>query len=90
MSLLDVLAKLIYRHGRYKDHMGNRFDSIEDMCLEYRIPCDVYDARKDAGWSLEKILRTPVAGDPLDDTACLGCKKCHLGIEMAASLKATT
>ena len=39
-----------------KDHLGTTFNSIREMCEFWGIPESRYRARKNLGWSLEKIL----------------------------------
>lgn len=57
-----------------KDHLGNEFDSIKDMCKYWNISNNIYNSRKRYGWDLEKILTTPVKDK---------CNTCidHLGNE---------
>ena len=42
------------------DHLGNRFNSIADMCKHWGINIGTYKKRVELGWSIEKILTTPV------------------------------
>ncbi len=44
-----------------KDHLGNVFSSIKEMCDYYGIDKSTYNGRKRLGWSLQKILETPLA-----------------------------
>ncbi len=43
-----------------KDHLGNEYKSLEEMCSAYDISHSLYWHRKKNGWDLEKILTTPV------------------------------
>ncbi len=44
-----------------KDHKGNEYESITEMCREYGISQQVYSHRtKKLGWAMEKALETPV------------------------------
>lgn len=52
-----------------QDHMGTWFESLTAMCLHYGLDTNQYSTRKRSGWSLEKILTTPVRNTlkrPLD------------------------
>lgn len=42
------------------DHLGNRFDSLYDMCKHWGIKISTYNKRVELGWSVEKILTTPI------------------------------
>ncbi len=41
------------------DHLGNEFNTINEMCEHYGIDRFLYRDRKKEGWSLERILTTP-------------------------------
>ena len=43
-----------------KDHLGNKFSSVNEMAKYWGISYFAYKGRLDRGWSLEKILTTPV------------------------------
>lgn len=43
-----------------KDHLGNLFPSISVMCSYYNITINNFNSRRRYGWSLEKILTTPL------------------------------
>ena len=43
-----------------KDHLGNEFESIQEMCDHYNINRNNYNTRIKNGWSTEKALTTPV------------------------------
>lgn len=43
-----------------QDHHGMNFRTIVDMCDNYGIGYSTYNNRKRIGWSLERILTTPV------------------------------
>lgn len=59
---------------RVKDHLGNEFNSVAEMCRHYGINNITYVDRIKAGWTVEQSLTTPVKDK---------CKKCkdHLGNE---------
>ena len=42
------------------DHLGNKFRSVGEMLDYWGISLRVYNRRKDRGWSLERVLTTPV------------------------------
>lgn len=42
------------------DHLGNRYNSIKDMCATYGLPVSAFVSRRKMGWSLDKSLLTPV------------------------------
>ena len=60
------------------DHLGNKFDTLINMCKCYGIEVGTYFTRLNNGWSLERILTTP-----LQDRSCVD----HLG-KRHESLKA--
>lgn len=43
-----------------KDHLGNEYKTISDMCRAYGIKVNLYYSRLRSGWSLERILTTKV------------------------------
>lgn len=43
-----------------KDHKGNEFASLSDMCKFWSVKADVFCARMKRGWTLEKALETPI------------------------------
>lgn len=45
------------------DHLGNKYNSMIDLCDHYGISVPLYYKRARLGWSLEKILATPVSND---------------------------
>ena len=59
------------RSKRCKDHLGHPFPDVRSMYLFWGLTEGVYYRRKYSGWSLEKILTTPVRkmkNNCLDDT----------------------
>lgn len=48
-----ALTIKIYDNSRYrvKDHLGNDFDSKEDMCKVYNIDYDTYNSKIGHGWT---------------------------------------
>lgn len=49
-----------YSRKRISDHLGNRYRILEDMLNYWGISFKAYKKRKERGWSLEKILTTPI------------------------------
>ena len=43
-----------------KDHLGNEYNTIKELCSAYSITRHAYHKRIKSGWSLEKTLTTPV------------------------------
>ena len=41
---------------KVKDHLGNEFISLKEMCKHYDLDIVNYYKRRNRGWSLEKIL----------------------------------
>ena len=53
--------KPFHHEKKCKDHLGNEYSSIKDMCAVYSIkPCTYTRRIKVYGWSIEKALTTPV------------------------------
>lgn len=42
-----------------EDHEGKAYSSKKEMCEAWGITYQLYNSRRNAGWSLEKILTTP-------------------------------
>ena len=42
------------------DHLGNQFNTKDDMCRQYGITVKDYNNRLNLGWDIEQILTTPV------------------------------
>lgn len=49
------------RSKKSKDHLGNEFESISDMCKYYNITPSAYKDRQRKKWSLEQTLTTPLS-----------------------------
>ena len=64
-SLKDILEtpETDDRARMCKDHKGNEFKSISDMCRYYGVTTKVFSSRLRAGWSLKDALETPVANN---------------------------
>lgn len=62
-SLEEALeSPVIHWNNRYvSDHLGHVYPNISEMCMAWGINRSLYDQRKRKGWSVEKILTTPVA-----------------------------
>lgn len=48
------------KHLKVNDHLGNRYKSKAAMAQAYGLSKFVFDKREKAGWSLDRILTTPV------------------------------
>lgn len=63
-SLYDAVHRPIDGRGKpgiiCVDHLGNEYSSITDMLLHYKISSSCYYKRLAKGYSLEKILTTPM------------------------------
>mgnify|MGYP003293033231 CR=1 FL=1 len=46
-----------------KDHLGNKYETIEEMCTHYGITKELWCSRKNYGWSLEHILTAKVGAN---------------------------
>ena len=57
MSVKEALTK---KPTYVYDHLGNKFKTEKDMYLHYGLDPRVAIARKSKGWSIEKILNTPI------------------------------
>lgn len=51
-----------------RDHKGNVYASINEMCGAYGIPTATYHMRIRRGWALKKALTTPLRQHPLSKT----------------------
>ena len=45
---------------KVKDHLGNEYMSVMDMCIHYHISASTFYNRRNRGWDLEKALTTPM------------------------------
>lgn len=63
LSLEDILNNYINR-TIIKDHLGTEYSCIEEMLNSWNISRGSYEYRKSQGWSLKKILTTPVRTSP--------------------------
>lgn len=64
-SISDAVHKPLDRRGGYSreqqvDHLGNVYESLTEMLLHYGISMSAYHKRRRRGWSLDRILTTPV------------------------------
>ena len=41
---------------QYTDHLGNKFNSIKDMCKYWNVNVKTYTTRYKKGWSLKESL----------------------------------
>lgn len=60
------LKKIVdnFQERRMVDHLGNKFRTVEEMVEYWGISHRSYNKRRDKGWSLERILTTPVRKTP--------------------------
>lgn len=58
--------------GIVKDHLGNTYANIKEMCNRYGFSLNTYYTRLNLGWDIEKILTTPLKTNATKD---------HLGNE---------
>ena len=63
-------GEIILSKKECKDHLGNIYSSIADMCRFYKLTPDAYKQRIKSGWSIERALT-----EPTDRYSC----KDHLG-----------
>lgn len=75
-SLEETLTREVKNRGecrrkKCKDHLGNEYNSRDELCKAYGISYNTFKSRIALGWSLEKALTTPLSNG----------KKCkdHLG-----------
>lgn len=63
-SLEDALTKpyqeLPSTSKTVTDHTGQTFISVSEMCKHWKMTRVTYNARRKAGWSIEKALTTPI------------------------------
>lgn len=50
----------LYKSRFVTDHLGNQFNSVASMLNNWGITIGAYNSRRKRGWSLEKILTTPI------------------------------
>lgn len=58
--------------GIVKDHLGNTYANVKEMCKHYGFSLNTYYKRLNLGWDIEKILTTPLKTNATQD---------HLGNE---------
>lgn len=46
--------------GEVYDHLGNRYDTLADMCRVYHINRRTYEKRLESGMSVEEVLTNPI------------------------------
>lgn len=44
----------------YKDHLGNFYPNLKKLCVHYKMTVNAFRYRQKKGWSLRKILTTPL------------------------------
>lgn len=65
MSMEEALTKPVRKARKkeeYTDHLGQKFNSLGNMCKHWGLHLQTYDSRMAQGWSLKDILETPVNG----------------------------
>lgn len=50
----------------WSDHLGNTYDSLEELCVKYKITVSAYYQRQSKGWSLEQTLTAPLKQIKID------------------------
>ena len=60
MPTQEALKALLSARFTVKDHLGNLFDTENEMCRHWGIDSNIYRYRITHGWSMEKALTTPV------------------------------
>ena len=57
-SVEEALTKSVKKRNEtvYKDHLGNTYDTLQDLCYKYKITPYIYHNRMRLGWSLKRIL----------------------------------
>ena len=60
MPTQEALKELLSARFTVKDHLGNLFDTENEMCRHWGIDSNIYRYRITHGWSMEKALTTPV------------------------------
>lgn len=51
------------RNNTCRDHLGNEYPSVPDMCQAYGIPPSTYANRLSRGWTIEQALTVPTNGN---------------------------
>lgn len=65
-----------------RDHLGNEYPSVPDMCQAYGIPPSTYGNRLSRGWTVEQALTVPTRGNgPKINPRNAGKAVDHLGQE---------
>ena len=76
-ALTGNKKKTIPKSKKCKDHLGNEYETIADMCKTYSISYGIYKRRKQLGWSLREILTEKENPIKPNSKACID----HLGNE---------
>ena len=79
-------GEIILSKKECKDHLGNIYSSIADMCRFYKLTPDAYKQRIKSGWSVERALTESTdrysCKDYLGNTFSSEVKMCeHYGID---------
>ncbi len=78
-EILERRASLTYGLCKpCKDHLGNEYGSISEMCEKYGITQQLYSNRRNLGWSIKDILTKPVYFRGISETVD------HLGNSFAS------
>ncbi len=62
--------------GKFLDHNGKAYQTFDELCKTYHMSTGCFQSRKKKGWSVKKILTTPV-----DHTHTGRRVKDHRGVE---------
>ena len=58
-SVEDALTKKVKSYSSdVTDHLGNKFDSVSEMCKYWKIKYNIYNSRISRNWSIERALIT--------------------------------
>lgn len=59
-ALTKPIAKInVTKKQKWTDHLGNNYDSMNQMCDKYNITHHTFKTRLDLGWSIEDALTKP-------------------------------
>lgn len=59
----DINQAMTYKERprfSYKDHLGNEYSTLKEMCQQYKMAINTFRYRQKKGWSTKKILTTPL------------------------------
>lgn len=67
MSLGDALTKEISKGRVVYDHLGNKYESVRDICKAYGIEISYWYEKLRAGWAVEEILNKKAVKTYIED-----------------------